>query len=97
MYAVIFSAKIKQIDDDYLAVAKKMRSLAIDKYGCTDFTAVTEGNKEIAISYWPSQEHIRAWKNDPDHIKAQGLGKERWYSEYKVQVVKVEREYESHT
>jgi len=97
MYAVIFSAKIKQIDDDYLAVAKKMRSLAIDKYGCTYFTAVKEGSKEIAISYWPSQEHILAWKNDPDHIRAQGLGQERWYSEYKVQVVKVEREYESHT
>ena len=97
MYAVIFSAKTKQIDDEYSTVANNMRSLAIEKYGCTDFTAVTEGDKEIAISYWPSQEHIQAWKNDPYHIKAQRLGQERWYSEYKVQAVKVQREYESRT
>ena len=97
MYAVIFSAKIKKIDDEYFTTAKKMRSLAMEKYGCTEFKAVTEGEEEIAISYWPGEENIQAWKNDPDHMHAQKLGRERWYSEYQVQVVEVEREYESHT
>lgn len=97
MYAVIFTAEVKKFDDEYFSTAKKMRSLAIEKYGCTDFKASAEGNQEIAISYWPSLEHIKNWKNDLEHIEAQKLGQERWYSEYKVQVVRVEREYEKHT
>lgn len=97
MYAVIFSATIKEIDSEYSQRAMKMRKLAIEKYGCLEFNAVTEGDNEIAVSYWPSLEHIQNWKNDPDHIEAQRLGQERWYSGYKVQVTKVERQYETHT
>ena len=96
MYAVIFSATLKQFDDDYSSTAKQMRTLAIEKYGCTDLNVVTEGDKEVAISYWPSLEHIINWKNDLKHIEAQRLGQERWYSDYKVQIVKVEREYGKH-
>lgn len=97
MYAVIFSAKIKEFDEEYLSTAEKLRVLALEKYGCTGFNAATEGGKEIAVSYWPSLDHIEHWKIDPVHIEAQRQGQERWYSEYKIQVVKLEREYEKHT
>ena len=97
MYAVIFSAKTKLLDEEYMTVASKMRDLAKDKYGCIDFLAVTEGAKEVAISYWPNMESIEAWKNDPEHVKAQRFGREKWYSEYKVQIVKVELEYQMHS
>lgn len=93
MYAVIFRAKIKKLDDQYSVMANKMRDLAISEYGCTEFTACNEGNEEIAISYWPSLEHIKRWKNDTAHLEAQGLGKEKWYASYSVQVVEVKREY----
>lgn len=94
MYAVIFTATIKEIDDEYVDIAGKMESLAMGKYGCIDLISVTEGNSEITISYWPDLASIEAWKNDPEHINAQRRGKERWYSAYKVQVTRVEREYE---
>lgn len=97
MYSVIFTAKIKEIDDEYFAVANRMRALATEKYGCVEFKSVSEEGQEIAISYWPSLKHIENWKNDPEHIKAQVLGQQRWYSEYKVQVAKIEREYEKST
>ena len=93
MYAVIFSASIREDDDDYFLMAKNLRALAIERYGCTEIKSVTEGNQEIAVSYWPSLENIQSWKSDPAHIEAQRLGQERWYGEYKVQVVRVEREY----
>lgn len=35
-------------------MAKKMRELAINQYDCLEFTAITEGSDEIAISYWKS-------------------------------------------
>ena len=97
MYAVIFTAKVKEVDEEYMVLANRMKTLATERYGCIEFKFVSEDEHEIAISYWPSLKHIENWKNDPEHIKAQALGQQRWYSEYKVQVVKIEREYEKHT
>ncbi len=37
MYAVIFKALIKHIDDEYTITAKRMRELAINHYGCLGF------------------------------------------------------------
>ena len=95
MYAVIFKAEIKNFDSEYSEMAARLRNLALEEYGCTEFTAATEGNIEVAISYWPSKEHIQRWKSDPEHQKAQALGKARWYKSYRVQVVEVLHEYNS--
>ncbi len=93
MYAVIFRAEINQLDESYSEMAAQMRALAMDEYGCTEFTSVTEGSQEISISYWPDQESIRRWKQDPGHVQAQELGKAKWYASYRVEVVEVLRAY----
>ncbi len=94
MYAVIFTAKINEVDNAYYEMAVQLRDLAINKYGCIEFTAITEGNNEIAISYWQNEEQIAHWKNDAKHLVAQELGREKWYKSYRVQVVKIVREYD---
>ena len=96
MYAVIFTAELNELDETYSETAMQMRELAITKYGCTKFNTVTEASREIAISYWQSQEQIRRWKRDARHLAAQGLGREKWYKAYQVEVVEIIREY-SHT
>lgn len=93
MYAVIFKATIKTLDDTYSSTASRLRERAIGTYGCLEFTACTEGNQEIAVSYWKTLDQIRAWKQDPEHLAAQTLGRTKWYSSYQVQIAKVEREY----
>jgi heme-degrading monooxygenase HmoA len=93
VYAVIFKAEINQLDEAYELMATRMRELAMNEYGCTEFTACMQGNTEIAISYWHTQEQILAWRNDPEHQQAQALGKHEWYRSYHVQVVEVLREY----
>ena len=93
MYAVIFEATIKQLDDTYAETAKLMRDLALTEFGCTGFSAVTEGDKEIAISYWPSLAHIAKWKNHSPHLDAQKQGKSFWYESYSVKVVEILRSY----
>ncbi len=95
MYAVIFHAEIAQLDDEYFATAKQMRELAMANYGCLDFVATTEGNREIAISYWPSLDHIKRWKQNSEHLQAQQQGRSRWYKSYKVEVVELLRSYGS--
>ena len=97
MYAVIFRAEIDKLDETYSKTATRMRELAIKEYGCIEFTAVTEGNQEIAISYWENEEQIKLWKKDPEHKIAQELGRSEWYKWYQVEVVEVKRKYSSRT
>lgn len=93
MYVVIFRATVRKLDAEYSAVAKRMRELAVDQFGCIEFHSVTEGVNEVSLSYWPSEENIRAWKDHPEHLLAQQAGRERWYQSYTVQVAQVGREY----
>ncbi len=93
MYAVIFKANIRQFDQTYSQMATRLRERAINEYGCLEFTACTEGDAEIAISYWPTLEHIQRWKQDALHQEAQQLAKSQWYTDYQVQIVEVLREY----
>ncbi len=95
MFVVIFRAKVRSTgtDSEYSQVAARMRQLALEQFGCLEFSAVTEGSDEIALSYWPSEAHIRAWKAHSDHVLAQQLGRERWYDSYTVQVADITREY----
>jgi heme-degrading monooxygenase HmoA len=93
MYAVIFKAKTGVQDHQYSEMVGTMRDLAFEKYHCQDFLAVTEGQQEIAISYWNTEEDIRNWHQDSQHSLAQKLGREKWYESYVVEVVKIERRY----
>lgn len=94
MFAVIFKAKVGVQDAHYGEMVKLMRELAFDKYHCQDFIAVTEDDKEIAISYWLSEDDIQRWHQDAQHAVAQQLGRDKWYSSYTVEVVEVKRRYQ---
>ena len=91
MYAVIFRAKIAELDEEYMELTGHLRDLAIREYGCKEFTAVTEGDEEIAISYWSSLQQIKDWKNDPEHQQAQKKGRARWYKSVNVQICEIIR------
>jgi heme-degrading monooxygenase HmoA len=95
MVMVIFRARIRKLDDEYVRVAARMRELAIAEFGCIEFHAVSEGAEEVALSYWPDEESIRRWRNHPEHLLAQQTGRERWYESYSVQVARITRQYRS--
>ena len=94
MFVVIFKARIKTLDQAYFQTAKQLRQLALEKYGCVDFISLTEGDQEIALSYWQNQADIRAWKQDPLHLQAQAQGQSRWYASYTVEIASIERQYQ---
>lgn len=80
-----------ELDDEYRQMAQRLKTLAFEKYGCREFVSVTDGNEEIAISYWDSEQQIRDWKNDPEHRRAQKKGHEQWYRSWSVEVCEVLR------
>jgi heme-degrading monooxygenase HmoA len=93
MYVVIFRAKMKLFDARYAETATRLRELALTKFGCLEFMAVTEGRDEIALSYWPDEASILAWKQHPEHLEAQRLGRELWYESCSVEVANIGRAY----
>ncbi len=95
MFAVIFRAEIASFDAEYAELAARMRDMAIQDYGCKEFTSCTEGRHEIAISYWDNEDQIKQWKQNAEHLVAQGKGREKWYESYSVEVVEIVRNYDS--
>ncbi len=94
MFVVIFRASIRQLDTEYSQMAARMRELALSEFGCLEFHTVSEGQQEVALSYWPDEASINAWKAHPEHRQAQQLGRERWYESYSVQVAEIARHYQ---
>ena len=93
MYVVIFRAKIKQFDEDYLKMSAKLRDIALKEFGCLEFIALTQDENEIALSYWPDENSIKTWKQQADHLIAQELGRTQWYESYSVEITEVKRSY----
>jgi heme-degrading monooxygenase HmoA len=93
MFVVIFRATVREFDATYNRMAARMRELALKEFGCLGFHAVTEGAQEVALSYWPDEAAIRAWKAHPEHLLAQQQGRDRWYTAYSVEVAEVRRAY----
>lgn len=93
MYVVIFTAKINELDSKYSDLASKLRDRAIKEYGCTEFISATQGEQEIALSYWPDPESIKRWKAEELHLEAQQLGRSSWYKSYRVEICEISRSY----
>jgi heme-degrading monooxygenase HmoA len=95
MHVVIFRASIRKLDDEYTAMATRMRDMAINEFGCREFDSYLEGDQEVALSYWDDEDQIKAWRKHPDHLIAQNQGRNTWYKSYHVQVAQISREYKS--
>jgi heme-degrading monooxygenase HmoA len=91
-YAVIFTSLRTEGDNGYSAMAKKMVELAALQPG---FLGVESAHESlgITVSYWIDLESIKSWKANTEHLEAQSLGRDRWYSSYKTRIAKVERDY----
>ncbi len=92
-YAVIFSSLRTQENNGYAAMAKQMEELAQQQPGYLGHESARE-QLGITVSYWQSIEAIKNWKQVSEHIIAQQLGREKWYSQYKTRICLVEKDYE---
>ena len=91
-YAVIFTSKRTEVDENYSDIATKLVELAQIQDG---FLGIESARNEIGItvSYWKSLEAIKNWKQNLDHLDAQQLGVSKWYEKYTVRIALVEKEY----
>jgi heme-degrading monooxygenase HmoA len=91
-YAVIFSSLTTEASQGYAETAAGMVELAAQQPG---FLGVESAREElgITVSYWADLDSIKAWKHNAEHLLAQKMGRDKWYSDYKTRIARVERDY----
>lgn len=91
-YAVIFTSEQSADKEGYSEMSEQMVKLAEKQPGFLGIETA-RSNIRITVSYWKDLESIKDWKENTLHAKAQQLGKDKWYKNYKVRICKVERDY----
>jgi heme-degrading monooxygenase HmoA len=93
-YAVVFTSVRTATDEGYADTAEKMMALASNQSGFLGAESARQaGGLGITVSYWKDTDSIRKWKNNAAHQQAQQFGRDKWYSNYRIRVAKVDREY----
>ena len=92
-YAVKFSSKRTDDDNGYPEMATRLLELAEQQEGFIGLDTARDAALGITVSYWKLLEAIKKLKQNSEHLIAQELGKEKWYSSFHIRIAKVESEY----
>lgn len=73
MVVVVFRSRIRgEGAEEFQRLADEMYSLASSMPGFLSYKVYTaEDGERVSIHEWESAEHLRAWREHPDHRKAQ--------------------------
>ena len=88
MIVVVFRSRVRpETAARYNALADKMEQIARAMPGFISYKGfIAEDGEHISIHEWETPEHLRAWREHPEHAKAQELGRQEFYEEYNLQV-----------
>ena len=90
-FSVIFTAQRTLSDEDmYSLTSERMVELAQQQPGFLGLESVRgEDGIGITVSYWRDRAAIRAWRIDVEHLAAQQMGRQEFYSWYHIRVAEV--------
>jgi heme-degrading monooxygenase HmoA len=92
----IFRSRLRpEHQEAYHQMASRMDDLAQKMPGFVSIkTFAAPDGERVSIVEFESEATHNAWRNHPEHREAQRLGREMFYSEFKIQVCTVDRAYE---
>ena len=82
--------------DDYLKLAAELRSVLenIDGFISVErFQSLTDTEKLLSLSFFESHTALDTWRKVAEHRIAQNIGRSSYFSNYRLRVVNVERDY----
>ena len=88
MVVTLFRSRLRpEFVDEYRPLASEMLDLARTMPGFRSFKSFSADDGErISIIEFDSLPQLEAWRDHPQHRRAQRLGRERFYAEYQLQV-----------
>lgn len=95
MVVVVFRSRLKpEAGKDYQETDERMARLAATMPGFISYMPCTSADGEdVAVVEFDSHESVAAWRAHPEHREAQRLGRERWFSAYRITVCDSVRDY----
>jgi len=94
MIVTVFRSRLRPgVRDDYVTLVHRMIELAETMPGYIshkDFSA--EDGERVTIIEFAHAEGLRTWRTNPEHLAAQKLAREKYYTEYHIQVCTLDRE-----
>lgn len=93
MILTIFRNRLISGDrEEYDALAARMDKLAASMPGYISHKRFDASDGErVNIIEFESEEAQAAWRNHPEHVEAQRLGREKFYTEYDLKVCELKR------
>jgi heme-degrading monooxygenase HmoA len=94
MIITVFRSRLRPgLQDEYVALVDRMEKLARTMPGYISHTAYAGADGErLTIVEFEHEEGMRAWRTNPEHIAAQKLARQKYYTEYHIQVCTLDRE-----
>lgn len=94
MVLVVFRSRIRDDNaSEFEALADEMMVLARSMPGFISYQVYKAADGErCSIIEFDTVEHLRAWRDQPEHRAAQQRGRERFYESYSLHVSTPERE-----
>jgi|SRR6516225_8630128 heme-degrading monooxygenase HmoA len=94
MLITVFRSRLRPgMRDEYLALVDRMDTLARTMPGYISHKGFfADDGERVTIVEFEHEEGLRAWRTNREHIAAQKLAREKYYTEYRVQVCTLERE-----
>jgi heme-degrading monooxygenase HmoA len=79
--------------EEYEPLAERMVELARAMAGFVDYkTFAADDGERVTVVTFASLEDHQAWRNHPEHRRAQALGRERLYESFVIQVCRCLKE-----
>lgn len=98
MIAMIFEFWVNDDElDAYTRMSGNMRQLVdgIDGFISVErFRSEADPNKILALGFFRDEAAVQAWRNLPAHRQAQALGREKFFSHYRLRMAEVVRDYD---
>lgn len=97
MIAVIFEVEpLPGRAESYLNIAADLKPHleTIDGFLSIErFESLATPGKYLSLSFWRDEDAVRAWRTLPDHRRAQEMGRRAIFSDYRLRVATVLRDY----
>jgi heme-degrading monooxygenase HmoA len=90
----VFRSRLRPgVRDEYVALVERMNELARTMPGYISHKGFfADDGERVTIVEFEHEEGLRAWRTNPEHRAAQKKAREKYYSEYHIQVCTLDRE-----
>jgi heme-degrading monooxygenase HmoA len=94
MIVTVFRSRLRPgVRKEYVALVDRMAEIAATMPGYISHKGFfADDGERVTIVEFEHEEGMRAWRTNAEHRAAQKLAREKYYTEYQVQICTLDRE-----